>query len=348
MYKVAIDCRLLNLLQVTGISRYTLFLIDYYASRFKPEEILLITNNKDFHYGKFNVAYTSLKPYNLLHVFFFPLFIKRKKPILLHSPFYSGLFFKVKGIKSIVTVHDLMFRLVPDFFNGIFLTNFLKFKYYDLIVSRTIKNADEIISISETTKQDVLEYYGLNSKHIPEMSEINVKADNSILKTYSLTPKSFFFYCGNSRVHKNLDFVIDIFNKNVDLPTLVLAGKGHKNSNNVIFVGNVTDGQLRALYESTIAFIFPSKHEGFGLPILEALNSNTRVIASKISAFLEFKSKNISYFELGNELEFLSALKLSIATQFVLEDNFWHLYSQSNIYNLTDMLIWHVINTPNE
>lgn len=348
MYKVAIDCRLLNFVQVTGISRYILFLIEYYATKFEPEEMVLITNDKDFNYGRFCIMYTPLKPYNLLHFLSFPAFIKQKQLLLIHFPFYSGLFLKVNGVKSIVTVHDLMFRIVPNFFNGSFLANFFKKKYYDLIVSRTLKSADKIIAISETTKQDVFACYHLKSEHIPETSEIHATADDSILKTYNLTHKSFFLYCGNARVHKNLDFVVDIFNKNADLPPLVLAGKGHKNSNNVIFTGTVTDEQLKALYQSAIAFIFPSLYEGFGLPILEALSSGTRVVASKIPAFLEFNSKNIGYFELGSESEFVSALKYAISTKFFSEDTFWELYSQSNIYNLTDTLLSNVINNPNK
>lgn len=337
--KIGIDCRLINKIQNTGISRYTEFLIDYYIDRFKCNNVYLITNDLDFsHYGC-NVHFTSLQPYSLKDFFFFHSFIGSLKLDIFHSPFYSAFFIKPKFVRSIVTVHDLMFKRVKGFFNTNNFLNYLKIKYFDFIVESSLKNADILISISETTQRDILDFYHHKSYHIPEHSEINQLADKSYLKCKDLDFKRYYFYCGNSRPHKNLQFIISYFNANLEKPPLVLAGKGHVSSNNVIAVGIVSDAELKSLYEGCIAFIFPSKFEGFGLPILEALRSKTLVIASRISAFLEFDSKNIYFFELNNVVEFMEAIDNTCNKQFIEEPRFFEKYSEKYIYDLNDKLL---------
>jgi len=312
--------------------------------RLGVDHLYLITDKTDFSYRKCNIVYTKYKPYSIRDFVFFSLSIKKLGLDVLHSPFYSGFFNKPGNLKSIVTVHDLMFRRVNHFFSGNVVVNKLKAAYFDFIVRRTLRNADVIISISRATKQDILDLYRLESTHIPENSELTNVSDMSILLRHNLSEKSYFFYCGNSRSHKNLEFIIKIFNVNTNLPPLVLAGKGHVNSANVTSVGTVSDAELKALYQASIAFVFPSKYEGFGLPILESLRLKTPVIASRIPAFQEFDSKNIYFFTLGSEGEFLSAVYSAISNGFLAEQNFFKKYDQENIYKLTDCLLMKLIN----
>jgi hypothetical protein len=72
-----------------------------------------------------------------------------------HSMFYSNSFFKIKNKIYITTVHDLMYKLVPNFFKQNNFLNNLAIFYFDFIVKISLKNSDYIISISETTKDDV-------------------------------------------------------------------------------------------------------------------------------------------------------------------------------------------------
>lgn len=337
--RIGIDCRLINMIQNTGISRYTKFMINYYGLRFGEEKILLITNDKQFTCKGFKILFTTYKPYNLRDFLRFGALIRDSGIDYLHSPFYSSFAFKPKNVVSVITVHDLMYRLVPHFFSNNAFLNFIKKKYFDLIVHKSIKNSDLIVSISETTKEDVLKAFGALSIHIPEDSEIALSNDQSIITQFNLTKQNYFFYCGNSRPHKNLDFVIKTFNKHSDLPTLVLAGKGHIDSPNVISVGMVSDEQLSSLYAGAIAFIFPSSYEGFGLPILESIRLNTPVIASRISAFLEFNSKNIHFFSLNDEDELLLQIRAAAPKTFHDDTVFLEKYNHERIYKLTDEAI---------
>lgn len=337
--RVGVDCRLINKIQNTGISRYTEFLIEYYISRFESKNIILITNDKNFKHKGCEVLYTELKPFNVIHFLSFSKFVDRIGLDLLHVPFYSGFSRKSVNTKIIVTVHDLMYRFVEGFFGKNKILNYLKVKYFNFIVKRSLVNSDKIVSVSETTKNDVNTIFGLSSIHIPEDSEIKGKKDSSILKKNNLSNKGFFFYCGNNRPHKNIDFIIDVFSNNAHLPVLVLAGKGHQNHENVLVLGIVSDQELKALYRSAIAFVFPSKYEGFGLPVLEAIRSETFVIASKISAFLEFKSDNIFLFELNDKQEFLKAIEKANANDFVVDQSFLYCYDKEKIYELNDSMI---------
>lgn len=337
--KVGIDCRLINKIQNTGISRYTEFLIDYYISRFGVSNVILITNDISYENSDCKVIYTTLKPYNILHFFRFPNFVNNIGLDLLHVPFYSALFKKNSNIKVIVTVHDLMYRLVNDFFDTNKILNQFKLFYFDFIVNKSLINSDVIVSVSKTTKNDILITFGFDSVHIPEDSNIEFDADLSKLNKFNLINKPFYFYCGNNRPHKNIDFIRSIFNNNLDLPPLVLAGKGHQKSENVISLGVVSEEELIALYKSAMAFIFPSKYEGFGLPVLESLRLGTFVIASNIPAFLEFDSKNIFYFELNNKDEFLIAIDKSKTQSFIKEESFFDYYDKSRIYKLNDQML---------
>ena len=340
--KIGIDCRLINTIQNTGISRYTEFLVKYYIDKYGFDSVILISNDFEFKYEKCKVVYTKLKPFNIFHFFKFSKFVESFNFDLFHVPFYSGLNQKINST-TVVTVHDLMYKFVEGFFGKNKVLNHLKIKYFDFLVGRSLKNADKIVAVSETTQNDILKIFGFESTHIPEDSEITVDEDASILARFDLKVNEFYFYCGNNRPHKNLEFIIDVFAKN-NLKPLVLAGKGHKNYNNVIATGIVTDEELKSLYKSAKAFIFPSKYEGFGLPILESLQLETMVVASNISAFLEFKSHNIYYFENGSTKDFLDAVGRTLNNDFIKEDSFFENYDKKRIYELNDKMLTDLLN----
>jgi glycosyltransferase involved in cell wall biosynthesis len=336
--KIGVDCRLINTTQNTGISRYTEFLIEYYVNHFDAENVILISNDKNFYYKGLTIVYTKLKPFNLIHFLSYSKFIANITIDLLHVPFYSA-FFRKGSTLVIVTVHDLMYKFIDGFFGKNKIINFFKIIYFDFIVKNSLVSANKIVSVSETTQRDIFSLFNCNSLHIPEDSEIKASEDFSVLDKYNLKEKNFYFYCGNNRPHKNLNFIIEIFKNNHNLPPLVLSGKGHSNFDNVIATGVVTDSELKSLYIAASAFVFPSKYEGFGLPILESLRFETFVIASKISAFQEFKTSNIFFFELDNKKEFLKAIEKTCCNNFVIDNYFLEQYDKKKIYDLTDQMI---------
>ncbi|MGJ1436878.1 glycosyltransferase family 4 protein [Sphingobacterium siyangense] len=342
--RIAIDGRLINKSQNTGISRYTEYLINYYLERYHDSDLFLITNDHTISYKGVSSVYCEHKPFGLFGFLRFSKFVKNLSVDLLHSPFYSGLVTPIKGTKNIVTTHDLMYRLVPGFFGRNGFVSYLKIKYFNFIVQNSLKNSTQIISVSETTQKDVAKVYQLNSVHIPEESDVGTELDITILKRYNLETKSYFFYCGNNRPHKNIEFIAEIFSANANFPTLVLAGNGHHSRSNVVATGVVSEEELRALYTHAIAFVFPSKYEGFGLPVLESLRCKTIVVASDIPAFNEFRSNNILFFKEGDKQEFIRAIDTAQIKGYVDEPLFFNSYGKKKIYQLLDQLIQVVLN----
>jgi len=335
---VGLDCRLVNKIHNTGISRYTEFLLEYYQTRKDITKIVLILNEEiyDQEYGE--ISLTKLKPYNILHFVLFKSYVESLQIDVLHSPFYSSFIIKPKKLVSILTVHDLMYKIVPSFFSKNKYISTLKRWCFDFIVENSIKNSDILISVSETTRRDILSFYKRDSLCIPEDSEINDEIPTVTLDRFLLQDIPYFFYCGNNRPHKNLDFVREVFESSEDLPLLVLAGKGHKSGKNILAVGTVTDEELSVLYRGAVSFIFPSFYEGFGLPILEAIKLRTKIVASNIPAFMEFKSNNIIFFEINNVQSFRAALIEAQGRSFFNDDEFLNGYSKEHIYELNDRM----------
>jgi glycosyltransferase involved in cell wall biosynthesis len=339
MKKIAIDCRLLDIQKNTGISRYTEYMINYYIDRF-GEDGVLIVSNVCTKYTRIEHAITDLKPFSIYGFLKFRKFLSGLDICLYHSPFYSSVHRKIEGLKTILTVHDLMYRILPDFFSDNKFINMLARFYYELIVRASICASDKVVAVSAITAKDLKDIFNVDALIIPENSSIKVSADFSITEKNNLNCKGYYFYCGNARRHKNIDFISEVFAKNQDLPPLVLAGHGHKRIKNVMCVGVVWDVELRALYENAIAFIFPSKYEGFGLPILEALNAGGQIVASKIPAFLEFNTPSIHFFTLENESEFLSALISAKNNPKETAADFFADYSDEFIYSrFNEMLL---------
>lgn len=336
---IAIDCRLLDRKKNTGISRYTDFLIDYYTNKFGVNNIVLISNKSiEKFYG--NVLITNLRPFNLFHFFIFPFFIKKNDIKNIHIPHYSGLFFKLSPIKIILTVHDLMFINVKHFFSNNIFINYLGKCYYRIIVFFSIKSCDALIAVSNTTKNDLNSFFNCSATVIPENSDLLIVPSDDVLLENDLINSNFFLYVGNSRPHKNVEFIRIIFEADSSLPQLVLCGPGHSPSTkNVKVLGVVDDSSLVALYKRCSALIFPSIYEGFGLPVIEALRHGKQVVLSRIPAFLEFSScPSLHFFDLNDIEQFKSALNASLVDPKSCPIEFLNNYSNISIHKKLDNL----------
>lgn len=309
--KILLDGRLISE-KPTGISRYSLELIKMYQKKFGYKNVSVLVN-ESIPGASYKEIITKYRPFNLFHFFKFNKFLKPINFNLYHSLYYSNSFFKIKGKIYITTVHDLMYAVVKTFFGGNVFTNFLKRLYFDLLVSRTLKNSDYIISVSDTTREDVKSRFGYDSIFIPEgINVINSDKDVDI-EDMGLERDGYILYVGNSRPHKNLERTIEAFLLSESHKTLVLCG----NNNNVIIpegsnirqLGFVSEDELVALYKNSSAFVFPSLYEGFGLPVLEALTLGTKVLSSTGGALKEFPEEVIYYFDPTNVKEIVRAFQ---------------------------------------
>ena len=208
------------------------------------------------------------------------------------------------NIKSVVTIHDLIFKIYPNQFP------FIDRQIYDFKFKYACENADVILAVSESTKQDIIKYYRIEESKI----QVNyLSADPIFEKQFSITerrivlekydlPNEFMLYVGSIIERKNLLSIIkaiELLPADIDLP-LVVVGKGksyfqkikkYLNTNpirnRIIFTKYIETADLPALYQSAQLFLFPSIYEGFGIPVIEALYSGTPVITSNISSLPE-------------------------------------------------------------
>jgi glycosyltransferase involved in cell wall biosynthesis len=227
------------------------------------------------------------------------------------------------GIKSIVTIHDLIFMRYPELYSYFDRKiHFKKFKY-------AAKNADLVIAISQQTKEDIVHYLNINPDKIKVIYQgcAGVFKDkcsdfvlNEVRKKYNL-PEKYILNVGTIEKRKNVLTAIKAI-KSLDIQ-LVIVGKKtkyfteiekyiseNKMENKVIFLSNVELHELAALYQIAAIFVYPSIFEGFGIPIIEALYSKTPVISSKGSCFAEAGGPDSIYVEAENVHEIESAISL--------------------------------------
>lgn len=226
-----------------------------------------------------------------------------------------------KKTKHIMIVHDIIPKLFPQYLNN------LRKKIYQRFVNKAIKKAGKIIAVSHRTEKDLIQYLKIDPKKIT-VSHIDVGnvfkqkvsdyESQRVMKKYDLEP-GYIYNGGGLEIRKNVERILrayrNISNKHARsgwLPKLVISGKLmpelaplvtdveklretlylHKQ---VVLLDYVPQEDLPALYKNASVFVYPSLYEGFGLPVLEAMNQGTPVITSKVSSLPEVGSDAVLY-----------------------------------------------------
>lgn len=302
-----------NMLERFGkIAPETLFHI-YLKGEANPKLVFKKYPNYEIKIAKSPLFWTQLR---------LPSLLKKTSPSVLWMPLHNLPFRRPKGLKTVVTIHDLAFKLFPDFFpkKDLVLLNRL--------TSYSVKNADKIIAVSRSTANDVNEIYGVpphkirviyhgydeKTYHLPGENE---KARISeVQNKYRIIPGSkYIVYVGAIQPRKNLGILVSAFERLKTLHSfqdwkLVLAGadawmyEGLRKQigtsvwkKDIIVTGNFYTKDLPYLLWGAEIFVFPSLYEGFGIPILEAMACGVPVITAKNSSLVEVASNAAVYFD---------------------------------------------------
>lgn len=230
----------------------------------------------------------------------------RKNPVdVLHVQFTAPPFCPCPVV---VSIHDLSFEHLPQTFNRRSRTQLR------LTVRHSARRAARILSLSEHTRRDIIETYGINEDHVDAIplaapDHFAPVHDNEELQrvrhTYGIDG-DYILSVGSIQPRKNLARLIKAFaslrgdGSIAKLPQLVLAGKcawlydetlralqesGAKEA--VVLTGYVPEGDLPALYSGALCFVYPSYFEGFGLPPLEAMKCGAPVIVGNMTSLPE-------------------------------------------------------------
>ncbi|MBK7761910.1 MAG: glycosyltransferase family 4 protein [Bacteroidetes bacterium] len=301
----------------TGLGNYSRTLISSLAKDFTHDQFLLYNpKNGNFDISSFaNVK--EIQPTSIIDRLFPAVWrsYRISKQIDKQVDLYHGLSNELPfGIqkckaKKVVTMHDLIFEFYPEQYqrNDIAI--------YQKKCKHACAVADKIIAISEATKKDLIEIYKVSPQKIEVcyqscdqrfFNHSQTADQNTFSQKFNLH-KPYFLFVGSIIARKNLLHVCHAFlevAKHQDID-LVVVGKGNaykqlvidyltknKALNKVHFLEdhfNAKDiyDSLPELYQKSLALVYPSYKEGFGIPILEAMASGTAVITSSVSSLQE-------------------------------------------------------------
>lgn len=274
--------------------------------------------------------------------------------------------------RSIVTIHDIIFLTFPDMYTTIdrAIYNY-KFRY-------ACRHADKIIAISQSTKQDIITYFGIPEEKIAVIYQAiqptfyTLQATETAIATiqkYQL-PSDYLLYVGSINSRKNLLNLVkslSLLPKDMQIP-LVVVGNGrqykeeilkyiHKTqlSNRVLFINNLRDPlELQAFYQMAKIFIYPSFYEGFGLPVTEALLSKVPVITSNRSSLPEAGGPASCYINPESPEEIAHAIQTVLSDegkrQQMIEEGYLFAQQQFNVKLLTEQVhhLYHEIDSAHE
>jgi glycosyltransferase involved in cell wall biosynthesis len=256
------------------------------------------------------------------------------------------------SIKSVVTIHDLIFEHYPEQYNP------LDVKLYQRKFRHACQHADRIIAISEQTKKDIVDFYQTDPNKIDVCyqscdssfnSSVSKEQKQLVAAKFSL-PTKFFLSVGSIIERKNLLNIckaVQMLEKNSEV-NLVVIGKGsgkYKNevdsfieknnlSSKITFLSDVNSADLPAIYSLSEALIYPSYFEGFGIPVLEALSVGVPVITSAVSCLPEAGGDAALYVNPDNPNEIadsmLKVLKGGEDVQAMIGKGFVHAEKFSN------------------
>lgn len=218
-------------------------------------------------------------------------------------------------VRHAMLVHDMIPKLFPEYLNK--WTSRLHYRQ----IEKAIAQVAHILTPSETTKQDIVRLLNIAEVNIMVaplgvdkrfFERLDTATLEQYLKRFNLTP-GYLYHGGGLEVRKNTEAVLQAYagliqENNVDLPPLVISGKVHAETNplatpvqslirelglegRVRLLGLVPGEDLPLIYQGASMFLFPSRYEGFGLPVLEAFASETPVITTGAGSLAELTSQ---------------------------------------------------------
>ena len=312
--KILVDANILTRKQKTGVDYYTQELV-FAAARAMHEDTFVLG-----YYGGGAITIPSdIKNIRLKRIWWLPgrmyavhRHYLRFVPLELLMPVRAdamlftdyGCPVTLQKIPKLAVIHDLAYKLKPQHVvasHAVFL---------DQLVTHTLKNATQIIAISESTKKDVVEQYGYDERKISivypavdtaQYAPASAQEIEQVKAKYGIKG-DYLLFLSTLEPRKNVAGIIKAYNiLSPELRAkyqLVLAGKKGwlddeieelctKMGERVVRTGRVESSEKAALYTGAKVFTFPSAFEGFGIPILEAMACGTPVITSNVSSMPE-------------------------------------------------------------
>ncbi|OGH05979.1 MAG: hypothetical protein A2W22_03585 [Candidatus Levybacteria bacterium RBG_16_35_11] len=322
--KIGIDARLWD---ESGVGRYTRNLVKNLAKIDKKNSYAIFVLPKDREEieglisKNWKVVDANFRWHSVEEQSAYPKVINKEKLDLVHFPYFSvPISYRAPFV---VTIHDLIISHFPTGEASTLNPVVYKFKLkaYQLVISRAAKKANSVITVSNTTKKEIIKHLKINPKKIFVTYE---GADDRIYSKKKIKG-NYFLYVGNAYPHKNPINLIKAFNllekEKKDIKLIFVGREDYFYRNlkstfapkdSIVFKGAVSDNELSSLYTNAVALVVPSLMEGFGLPALEAISAKCLVLASNIPTFNEVYKDNLLYFNQNDPMDIYRAMKYSL------------------------------------
>ena len=231
--------------------------------------------------------------------------------------------------KSVITIHDLIFLEHPELYKR------LDRSVYKKKVRYAARAATRLIAVSEQTKQDIVRFLDVDESQISVVYQgchrqfyqrVTEETLQFTRQRFTL-PADYMLYVGTIEERKNLLKIVEaLHHGKIDVPLVVVGRRTayfnqvknfieKQGMQNIHFLDQVQTTDLPSIYQGSRGFIYPSSYEGFGIPILEALNSGIPVITSRGGCLEETAGKGGILINPNDREEMIQAISL------VLEDS---------------------------
>ncbi len=288
---------------VTGVQRYARELLSALDKQLLPEvQMICLAPPQPFdipRWHKIEVRRVGHSHGNLWEQLELPLYAQNE---LLFSPANSGPFHYAN---QVVTMHDASTFAVPDAYTPAFRTK------YAFLFKQLAKSAKHLPTVSRFSQRELARYLKTDPRRFTVIHNgadhlDNIVADDSILARHNLDKNEYLLTVASQSKHKNIQSLSALPN---GLKLVVAGGSAgdvfsaqdrRKLSDPIQIIGYVNDPALKSLYQNALGFIFPSRYEGFGLPVLEAMRCGCPVLCANSAALPEVAGKAALYFDPDN------------------------------------------------
>ena len=326
MTKVLYDHQAFTIQDYGGVSRIFSELLSKDVDTKDLELHLSVLLYKNQHLKDTTIIHHRWMPYRdvsmLLNHFFNIYELKKANYDIYHPTYYNTSLLKYAKYKPVVaTFHDMVHEKFSE-------------KFHELKTdANTIENkrkmahqADHIIAVSENTKQDLIEIYGLQSDKISV-----IHLGTSLTKPVDIKKSvecDYILYVGNRFAYKNFKFFLQcvagmLVKNNVKL--VCAGGRGFSDEeteiinqmriSNYVEHKEVNDEILSELYSNALCFVFPSLYEGFGIPVLEAFSCKCPCVLSNTSSLPEVAGDAAVYFDPSDKDSIIYAIECVLVNQ---------------------------------
>ncbi|CAM3673654.1 glycosyltransferase family 4 protein [Flavobacterium chungbukense] len=314
--KILYDHQIFTEQQYGGISRYFFELIKRYENNENSCEVATFFSNNAYYNKSFNPSLNKFLPENNFKgKVRLANYLNKVQSLnkvakgdfdVFHPTYYNDSFIsKIKNKPFVVTFYDMIHEKFSDQFEIL--------KSDDKILDnkkRLLEKSSRVIAISQTTKNDIIELFDVDSSKI-DVVYLGSSLENFNIENKSLVEEDYVLFVGNRGNYKNFDFFLNaiaelLIQENLKL---VCAGGGEfsheerilisflKLDSRVIFKKILNDNDLSNYYSNALFFCFPSLYEGFGIPVLEAFASGCPILLSNGGSLPEVGGDAAIYFD---------------------------------------------------